>query len=385
MQHKKEHRLVNWVEGMDVGFEHLQQQENYFIDRLCDNQNIRLTSYNYGLLPAIGKQGNSSEFDISERVTGKVEIRLRRCNAITSAGCRISFNPGQSDYLLYTHSFDKEKEQEAATTRFWDVILSVDPYKRVPTGIPNNEETPPRHPDVSESYQLSIAPQGKINYEQLGLYHLIIGRVRQQGGRYEVDTNYIPPCTSMNSSSDLQDYYERFGTYLNDIERASKVIIGKVRNRTQNSPVANHIASVCEDMMRYISSIYFLYRNMGREMTPAEITGYFSTLAHTCYISLNFINKTEKEELLKYFYEWSDITPGSFEELLANTLSIIYDHNSIRSVMLQTESFLRILSELWVRLSSLEYIGQHKDNIVVSERSYQTETLKAKGGWTILD
>ncbi|WP_163218929.1 hypothetical protein [Bacteroides sp. 224] len=37
---------------------------------------------------------------------------------------------------------------------------------------------------------------------------------------------------------------------------------------------------------------------------------------------------------------------GSFEEMLSNTLSIIYDHNNIRTVMLQIESFLRIMSEL---------------------------------------
>jgi hypothetical protein len=385
MYNNERHRLVNWVEGMDVEFKHLQQTEDYFINRIYDNQAVRLKSYNYGLLPPVGEQSNFTEFNISEHVTGKVEIRLRRCNAITAAGCMISFNPDQKDYLLYTHTFGKDKEQESQGIKFWDVILSIDPFKRIPVGIPDNGEIPPRHPDVTEYYRLSIAPQGKIKQEQLGFYHLVIGRVRQQGQRYEVDTSYIPPCTGMGSYPDLLDYYERFGRYLNDIERTSKIIVGKVRNRTQNSPVANHIACVCEDMMRYISSIYFTYRNMGREMTPAEITGYFSTLAHTCYINLNFINKTEKEELLKYFYEWSDVTPGSFEELLANTLSIIYDHNSIRSVMLQIESFLHIFSELWIRLSSLEYIGQHKENIVVSERLNQVETPKTKGGWTILD
>jgi hypothetical protein len=125
---------------------------------------------------------------------------------------------------------------------------------------------------------------------------------------------------------------------------------------------------------------------MGRDALPVEIAGYFSTLAHTCFISFNFISKAEKEELLKYFYEWSDITPGSFEELLSDTLSIIYDHNNIRSSMIQMNSFLQVLSGLWVRLSALEYIGQHKENIVISERSYQQETKKKESGsWTILD
>lgn len=382
----KERRLVNWVESMDVDYNHLVQLEDYFIERLGDSRAIALTSYNYGLLPSRDGRSASSEFEISERVTGKVEIRLMRCNALTAEGCRIAYNPKQSDYLLYTHTFDYEKSRNENEIEYWDVILTVDPFKRIPTGIPDEEATPPRHPDATEHYRLSIAPKGKVNRDQLGFYHLVIGRIRQKGGRFEVDTNYIPPCSKMSSHSELLRYYERFGIYLNDIERASKIIIAKIRNRSQNSPMADHICFICQDMMRYIASIYFSYRNVGREATPVEIVNYFSTLAHTCYISLNFMSKVDKEELLKYFYEWSDVTPGSFDELLADTLGTIYEHNSIRTVMLQMESFLSTLSELWLKLSSLEYIGQHKENIVVSERSYQKETLKSRGsGWTILD
>lgn len=380
------YKLVNWQESMRVDHTHLQQTENYFIERLGDNLSTRLTGYNFGLLPSADRRSSSSEFDISERITGKVEIRLRSCNALTAGGYRVSYNPDHSEYLLYTHSFTEDAEQDNFSSNYWDVILSVDPFGRIPSGTPNEEENPPRHPDVTERYQLSIVPHGQTNYEQLRMYHLVIGRIRQYGGRYEVDADYIPPCTCMTSHPDLLRYYEEFGIFLNDIERSSKIIISKIRNRAQNSPLAFHIGNVCEDLMRYISSIYFFYRNTGRDALPIDIVNYFSTLAHTCYVSLTFMSKSDKEELLKYFYEWSDVTPGSFEEILSETLSVIYDHNNIRSSMLQVESFLRLVSELWVKLSTLEYIGQHKENIVVSERIYQQEIKKANsGGWTILD
>ena len=218
------------------------------------------------------------------------------------------------------------------------------------------------------------------------MYHLVIGRIRQYQGRYEVDDNYIPPCTSMSSHPELLNYCEKFGMHLNHIEKASKGILAKIRNRTQNSALALHIGLLCENTMRYVSSIYFLYRNTGKDAAPIEIVNYFSTLAHTCYISLNFIGKTDKEELLKYFYEWIDITPGSFEELLTTTLSLIYDHNSIRPIMLQVETFLQVMAELWMRLDTLEYVGQHKENIVISERLHQDDTKKKETGvWTILD
>jgi hypothetical protein len=380
-----QYNLVNWETGLEVGFMHLQQMENYFIERLADNQASRLNRNNYGLLPSPGGQGDSSAFDISEQVTGKVEIKLRRCNALTAGGYRISYNPGEDGSLLYTHSFGTEKETATSEMQYWDVILTINPFRRIPSGIPDAETLPPHHPDAVEYYGLSIALQGKSTQEQLGAYHLVIGRIRRNGGRYEVDTNYIPPSTSMRSHPDLLKYGENFGKYLNGIEKASGDIIAKIRNRSQNSPLAYHLAVLCEEISRYIASIYFIYRNEGRDLPPIRIVNFIASLAHACHIGLNFIGKTEKEELLKYFYEWSDVTPGSFEDLLSNTLSLIYEHNAIRTVMLQIESFLHVFSELWIKLSQLEYIGQHKENIVVSERVYQEEAAKSRGGWTILD
>lgn len=383
---KKQHNLVNWIEGMPLKKVYMEQLEDHFIEAICDNLYVRMNKNNYGLLPASNGQIDSSEFDISERITGQVEIKLRRCNALTAGGYRINYNPPASEFILYTHSFSEEKEiNTIGQTKLWDIIITADPYGRIPSGLPNEEANPPHQPDKVCSLKLSVLPKGEIDLDKLGHYHLVIGRIRYQGNRHEVDTNFIPPCTIMGSHQELIRYYEQFGGFLNDIERASKLILSKVRNRSQNSTIAGHMASLCEDIMRYIAHIYFSYRNEGLDNTPSETVNYFSTLAHICYSNLNFISKTDKEELLKYFYEWSDITPGSFDELLVNTLSVIYEHYNIRSVMLQVNAFLRIMSELWLKLSTLEYIGQHKENIVVSERSYQSEQPKRKGGWSVID
>lgn len=383
---KKQHNLVNWIEGMPLKKVYMEQLEDHFIDAICDSLYVRMNKNNYGLLPAPDRQIDSSEFDISERVTGQVEIKLRRCNALTAGGYRINYNPPASEFILYTHSFNEEKEKNITSqAESWDIIISADPYTRIPNGTPNEEANPPHQPDKVGSLKLSVLPKGEVDPDRLGLYHLVIGRIRYQGTRHEVDTNFIPPCTIMGSHHELIRYYEQFGGFLNDIERASKLILSKVRNRSQNSPIAGHMASLCEDIMRYIASIYYSYRNDGLDNTPSKVVNYFSTLAHICYSNLNFISKTDKEELLKYFYEWSDVTPGSFDELLVNTLSVIYEHNNIRAVMLQVNAFLRIMSELWLKLSTLEYIGQHKENIVVSERSYQSEQPKRKGGWSVID
>ncbi|NLC92431.1 MAG: hypothetical protein GX677_03050 [Treponema sp.] len=65
-------------------------------------------------------------------------------------------------------------------------------------------------------------------------------------------------------------------------------------------------------------------------------------------------------------------------------IDLEYDHENLRTVMLQTERFLTVFSQLWGKLSQLEFIGKHKENIVVSER-IQMESKETKTGYTFLD
>lgn len=383
MRDTRKHNLVNWADGMLVAKEHQIQTENYFIDSICDSLAVQLTNYNYGLLPSQNINVPSSEFEISEQATNRLEVKLRKCNAITPGGYRIAYNPEQANFLMAGYTFSKNEEKNDAQAERWNIILVANPFHRIPSGLPDVEENPPRHPDAIPEYQLFIMPSGQNNAEELGMYHLIIGRIRKIGGRYEVDDNFIPPCTSMSGHPDLLRYVEKFSIYMNSIEKSSKDIIYKVQNSQKTATIAVNALSMCRDIMRNIAGFYFMFRNTGRFMQPVQVVNHFSTLAHTCFISLAFMNKLEKEELLKYFYEWSNVSPGNFEDILSETVGIIYEHNNIRQMMLYVERFLDIFSELWINLSKLEYIGQHKDNVVVAVRSGEHEVNR--DNWNIID
>lgn len=381
--------LVNWVDGMKISKEHLVQLENYFIDVIRDLRSTSLTNYNYGILPPYKSEKKSTDFEILEHVTDHVEVELRRCNAITAGGCRIDINTEESsDYLkLEYHPANDEaniKPDKNGDLR-WNVILIVRPFERIPVGTPDPEETPPRHPNARKNYILSIKPVGQINVSELGIHHLIIGQIVKHGDRYNVDQNYIPPCTSMLSHPELKQYYEIFGKYLNDIEIASRRIIQKIQDKEKKMDVAQNTDMLCKHLMDYIASIYFKYKNTGQFYTPLEITNIFSSFAHTCYICLHYISKKKREEMLQYFYEWSDMSPGNFMEMLSNMIEITYDHHNIRMVMEQIESFLSEFTQLWIKLSELEYVGQHRENIVVAEKVRKVEKNPGKTTWTILD
>lgn len=381
-------RLVNWVDGMKISKNHLVQTEDYFIDVVRDATNMRLTDFNFGLLPPYKGEKLSNDFEITERISNHVGVELRQCNAITPGGCRININPvDPSEYLSLDYPFedDIEAREKKDEQMFWDVILVVRPFDRTPLGTPDPEEAPPRHPDAGKLYRLEIKPAGQINAEEFGMHHLIIGRVTKIGDRYEVDRSYIPPCTLMSSHPDLKKYYERFGKNLYDIETSSHKIIQKIHERENLSDIAKNIKLVCEHLLDHIATVYFNFRNMGRYYTPIEMINTFSSLAHVTFVSINFIPKKKKEEMLQYFYEWSDVTPGNFIEILKDMLEITYDHHNIRLMMEQTGHYLAVFAELWIKLSTLEYIGQHKENIVVAEKIQKIDVGPKKSEWTILD
>ncbi|MBN2742502.1 MAG: hypothetical protein JXR39_01270 [Marinilabiliaceae bacterium] len=378
-------KLVNWQECMSVKADHFKQMEDFFIESVSMSQALVVSGFNYGLLPVGGELDNSEGIRIREHVTGHVEITLRHCSAVTASGLRISYHPGEGESLVRDYSPESESRGSVEKeVMHWDVILSVDPYRRKPTGAPHPGEIPPRHPDAESDYSLHVMPMGEIRTHEYGVHHLIIGRIRKHSGRFEVDGNYIPPCRCMASHPELMNYYHRFGSYLSGLEKSSKVILSKVVNRSSHSELSNNMGILCQELLRYISMVYFNYRNLGRHYAPVEVVNCFSTLGHVIYVGLTYLKNHEKEEMLRYFYEWSDVTPGSFEEMLANVLELIYDHSHIRSTMVQLDSFLTTLTELWNKLSQLEYIGQHKENIIVSERMHQSDMVQ-KVGWSIMD
>ncbi|MCS2695999.1 hypothetical protein NXW27_00310 [Phocaeicola dorei] len=89
---KKKYPLVNWADGMPVNKGHFTQQEDHFTDRLCEYQSFHLNRNTYGLLPFKKGEPVSGDFSITELVTGTLEVRLKRCHALTSGGYLIDYD-----------------------------------------------------------------------------------------------------------------------------------------------------------------------------------------------------------------------------------------------------------------------------------------------------
>lgn len=300
---KKKYPLVNWADGMPVNKGHFTQQEDHFTDRLCEYQSFHLNRNTYGLLPFKKGEPVSGDFSITELVTGTLEVRLKRCHALTSGGYLIDYDAGEDDEL--TASFHIPTEEEEEKDKRWDVILMADPFEHLPSGIPNEKEISPRQPNALPKYALSVLPSGQTDGSELGRHFLLIGRLRKNGNRCEVDGNFIPPCTSMSSHPDLKGYYTKFGQLVDSIEKASFDILAKVENAEKQTSLATNIGMLCRHVMLFISDIYFSFRNEG--------------LNSTCKCNRILINNLFK------FFVWREVSKSftrSIIEFIFNPLNL---------------------------------------------------------------
>jgi hypothetical protein len=372
---------------MELNAKQFVQSENHLLATIARAAELGLTRHNYGLLPLRTASKLYNGIRINEHVTGNVEVQLYTCRAVTASGFLIDFDADEAGGvpLIKSYSPSEDKNIRNRDIRKWDIILAVDPFDCEPCGELDPDEHPPRHPDAESRYTLYVMPAGDIDTMDFGRHYLTIGRVRKDGDRYVVDGNYIPPCTSMSSHPELADYFNNFQSLLSSVEKSSKEIVARIHHRANKAELAVNIYKMCEDILRYISKIFFDFRNRGRILPPIDTVNYVSSLAHVCYVSLTMLSARHKEEVLKYFYEWTNVSPGSFEEMFAQTLEIIYEHDDIRAMMVRCETFLNTFAELWERLSRLEYIGQHKENIVVSEHRTEKDATKSTNTWSPID
>ena len=92
----------------------------------------------------------------------------------------------------------------------------------------------------------------------------------------------------------------------------------------------------------------------------------------------------DRERGFDAVFLWSDINPVVFESLLNETIDIEYEHGDLQSAFFVIEKFLKAWSDLWQMLASLDYIGRHKDNIVIGERNH-SESRGVSTEWTPFD
>ncbi|MEN4760329.1 MULTISPECIES: hypothetical protein [unclassified Chryseobacterium] len=373
------HFAINWVDGMKVSQRHLNDQDNFLIDTIRDSNSLGITTYNYGLLPISQEFTDRTIFDVHNTATNDVQLVIKHCSAVTLAGYRIELN----DRRVSVKSLAKSMHEEQADGDYY-ILISVNPFDKVPFGDIDPEEIPPRHPNAQPNHHIELLPVTSLNSSYSGGNYLIIGKVDLKGNIAQVDSNFIPPCTSIQSHPALLDYYNNFAKSIGNLQQYAFKIIQKASHKNQNTALAQNVKFLCNTLVTTFGDMYFQFRNITPYQPPVFLIESFAKLALRLYNSTQVLVPAELEEMLNYSLEWSEIAPHT----LLNQLSIVaetnYDHHNCGEPLLYIQQMLRSLEIIFSKLSELDYIGQRKENIIVNEQEVSNNN-NPKRGWSVLD
>lgn len=375
------HFAVNWVDGMKISREHFIQQENFLIDSVRDACSLSVGPFNYGLLPVADTFGDRSIYELQSTATNDALLIIKKCSAVTLAGNRIEL----SDYSVNIRNLAKNLSTDGheADGQYF-ILASVNAFDKIPFGEIDVEEAPPRHPFTKANYKIELVETSILNSSYSGGNYLVFGKVEIRSGIAQIDNNFIPPCTSLQSHPKLTEYYSLYSNSLSNLRQYSFRILQKAAHRNQNTPLANNVKKLCETVINQIGDTYFEFRNMASVQPPIFLMNIFSRLALNLYNATQMMLPAELEEMLNYSLEWSEVSPHTLLNQLTAVAEINYNHNDSGEGFYNILQMLRCLEQVLGKLSELDYIGQRKENIIVNEQEVRSNN-DPKKGWSVID
>lgn len=385
---KFQHMAVNWVDGMKISRQHFVETDHYHTEQVRQMQAAMLSPSNYGLLTE--KDGTESlQIQILGDASQQIRIKISHCFAITPDGSLIEIN--QKNELITDTSlgdiFSKYHLQPNQNQAFY-IIIGVNLFERTLFGSPLENEIPMRHPYTLPTYNVDVVPADTINSQQWSGAGLIVGKIEYTNAELKVLNEYIPASRTIKSHQGLKDWYNRFGTYLHDIETYSFRIMQKIKTKSQKSALSDSIQTLVEKLITVLVINNAIFLRLTPNQTPLEMLVLMIQPVQIIRASLECLTDREKEEVLGYLGEWAEESPGGLEKQILNVIQVPYDHNEIAFSLKIMDNFFSMWTALFLKLSQLEFIGKRKGQQVfiiespVHEAPVQPE--KQKSRWSPL-
>lgn len=367
---------VNWVNGMKMKKEHFIQQENAFEDKLKDTAGCFLTNYNYGLIPVRNNEESSFKAVFKVDKQKFLKVTLFQVRALTEGGARIeileNINPREFSVDLSTYIENSKKEESGIHY----IVLSVDLFDRVPVGDLDGEEEPPRFPNSSPSYKITIFHEKEVARSGITPFSMFIGKMLVQPDRVEVFDDYIPSSMSLRSHPRLTLFHAGVEKFFNQMEIYLLSIIGKIKEKGQDSSLATSVLLLSENLLGYLNTTLLAVRWELPDRPPLHLFRNIATFARVMRNTIESNTAAQKEEMINYFTNWSELKQGDFEKLLVYCVNFGYDHRDISGSVDQFEEFIQIMTALFSKLESLAFIGKKKEtNIFVKENTTKRSFL----------
>jgi hypothetical protein len=359
---------VNWIDGMKISRKHFEQSEKYLHERLGDLAAQQLTDFNFGLLAT----ENALVLNVYCDSNQQISMELKSCKALTPNGSRIQILA--QDNLKASSNFKelaKKFNLQTSLSQSLSIIVSTDVLKRVATGEPLLDENPPRHPDTKSEILLDIIPSEYVNSAQLS-NSIVIGKVEYLNGDLIYQKEFIPPCVAVNSYPALTDWFNKFRVDGENWEQFCVKIIQKVNSKTQSqqpNALAISILKLSERMLAHLSQQKIMYRWILGKLSPIFLCHFLLGNIQFILTTLQCYAEKDKEEMLNYFAEWTDVPAGALENATSKVLQLEYNHSDIAGVLKEINLVYQQYLQIFQKLAQLDFIGKKKgQNIFVIEQ-----------------
>jgi len=363
---------VNWIDGMKINKSHFLAQDNALVYQLAQATGSMLNEYNYGVLPA-SQGGAGLRLFLSTDNQQKVQVRIQECRAITAGGYYIQFSEDtavQGNNLLtpVVSSPVPFKELKGKSSAFY-VVLTINPYQRVPYGVANPAEAPPRIPHTFPFFAVDLVPVADVVRNKLGNFQLPIGKIKVEEQRVLLDDDYIPPSSSTSSHPDLLEIHAGLEQFYSKLETYSLQIIQKILQKKQQNELADAIHRICENLTVFTATEYSNFRLSYLYQPPVFMITAVTGMARLIKNTMDYYAGTSKDELISYCTEWCGVSQGELETAITTVCNYQYNHLDINDALDKVLRFTQIISSLFASLARLEYIGKKKESgIFVKEQ-----------------
>ncbi|MBS1948755.1 MAG: hypothetical protein JST47_13410 [Bacteroidetes bacterium] len=359
---------VNWVDGMKISRLHFDQSGQYLHEQLRDVAARNLTPYNFGILPA----EHAFEINVFCDFSQQINIELNTCKAITPNGCRIQLLPAEpvklnTNFKEIAKKFNLQTSQSQSLL----IIVTVNLFERVPVGEPLMNENPPRHPFTKADLKLDLIPAEQVNQSQLQA-SLVIGKIVYQNGELLHHKEYIPASCSIASLPALEEWHRLFRQQLESWEQYCTRIIQKINSKTQSqqqTTLSISILKLSENMLKQLASQKLYNQWIIGQAAPVNMFVFLLSNIQFINTLLVCYPEKEREEMLNYFAEWTDVQAGSIDLATAKSLQLQYNHFDIQQVFSEINQIHQLYIQIFQKLSMLDFIGKKKgQNIFVIEQ-----------------
>lgn len=378
-----EHLPINWVNGLKLTANHFFGNYHSVMESLYRSTEERLTDYNYGLGKSFDNSNENVEFAINGESLDTLSVRLKMCNAITRSGLPVLFYEGlYGDYVPTATLTDKNPLPMDDNSYL--ILVAVNPNKLIPVGEPDPEEVPLHHPYVLPHIDLYLLPKVQVNKTFYNKNFLVIGEIKTHGNTFSIDRQYIPPLQKAAYHDGVKVFISQLTHTLHAIKEDIRLIYSRNLSDKRRDVLANNTFILCEAFTGFYDRHIFFIEQIAKEQSPIFLVQTVNELANGLISALQTLPETIREELLQYYYEWTNITPSDFMHSIDSVVGITYNHVDIGASLRVLGGFMTLLGTMFHKMGELEYIGLVRENIVVSEESSSPLPEEKKKKWSFM-